>query len=182
VVNPYNLNRFHGNNGLNYPQSFNITVLYELPFFQHSGNEFEKLVLGGWRLNDISTFRSRRLDHAGIIRGPGSEVWNLSLFKEFHFWENNMLEFRAESFNLFNHTNPNNPNATYGQLKLRESYWRRRSPHPGARSALQILTSDRSNHWRHPSRRVAPYSLCGVSRALPSGWSTMSGIQYRPSP
>jgi hypothetical protein len=25
-----------------------------------------------------------------------------------------MLEFRAESFNLFNHTNPSNPNATLG--------------------------------------------------------------------
>ena len=44
--------------GLNYPQSFNITVLYELPFFQHSGNLLEKLILGGWRINDISTFRA----------------------------------------------------------------------------------------------------------------------------
>jgi hypothetical protein len=145
-----------------------VTVLYELPFFQHSGDEAEKLTLGGWRFNVISTFRSggsitpglsesnqglsARPDQAantstngpklwknaataqwfnttafkdpaygyygnaqnGIIRGPGSEVWNLSLFKEFHFWENNMLEFRAESFNLFNHTNPSNPNATLG--------------------------------------------------------------------
>jgi len=169
VVDPYNLQRFRGNAaGLNFPQSLAVTVLYELPFFQHSGDEAAKLTLGGWRFNVISTFRSggsitpglsesnqglsARPNQAantstngpklwknaataqwfntmaftdpgygyygnaqnGIIRGPGSEVWNLSLFKEFHFWENNMLEFRAESFNLFNHTNPNNPNATYG--------------------------------------------------------------------
>ena len=59
VVDPYNLNRFRGNAaGLNFPQSFAVTVLYELPFFRHSGNQFEKQVLGGWRLNDISTFRA----------------------------------------------------------------------------------------------------------------------------
>jgi hypothetical protein len=169
VVDPYSLNRYRGNAAsLNFPQSLAVTVLYELPFFQHSGDEAEKLTLGGWRFNVISTFRSggsitpglsesnqglsARPDQAantstngpklwknaataqwfnttafkdpaygyygnaqnGIIRGPGSEVWNLSLFKEFHFWENNMLEFRAESFNLFNHTNPSNPNATLG--------------------------------------------------------------------
>jgi len=167
VVDPYNLQRFRGNAaGLNFPQSMAFTVLYELPFFQDSGNGFEKEILGGWRLNDISTFRSGGsitpglsesnqglaarpnqiagtngpktwkngstqqwfntaafVDPAygyygdaqnGIIRGPGQEVWNLSLFKEFHFWENNLLEFRAESFNLFNHTNPSNPNATLG--------------------------------------------------------------------
>ena len=59
VADPYNLSRFHGNaSGLNFPQSFAITLLYELPFYRNSGNEFQKLVLGGWRLNDITTFRS----------------------------------------------------------------------------------------------------------------------------
>jgi hypothetical protein len=177
-VDPYNLNRFHGNNGLNYPHSLNITVLYELPFFQHSGNEFEKLALGGWRLNDISTFRSGgsitpgiTLTNAGLtarpfvvpgvstngpktwktgstqqwfneaayvnptastngvsnatlyygyygnaqngtIRGPGQEIWNLSLFKEFRIRETSLVEFRAEAFNLLNHTNPQNPNVS----------------------------------------------------------------------
>jgi hypothetical protein len=70
VVDPYNLGRFHGNNGLNYPQTFNITVLYELPFFQHSGNTFEKMTMGGWRLNDISTFR------AGTSITPGITLTN----------------------------------------------------------------------------------------------------------
>jgi hypothetical protein len=184
VVNPYNLGLFHGNNGLNYPQSFNITVLYELPFFRHSGNELEKQILGGWRLNDISTFRSGgsltpgiTLTNAGLtarpfvvpgvstngpktwktgstqqwfntaayvnpttvangvsnatlyygyygnaqngtIRGPGQEIWNLSLFKEFHIRETNAVEFRAEAFNLFNHTNPQNPNVTVANANV----------------------------------------------------------------
>jgi len=185
VSDPYNTSRFHGNaSGLNFPQSFAITVLYELPFFRN-GNAFEKLTLGGWRLNDISTFRSGGSITPGVsfstsgltarpfvvagtstngaktwktgstqqwfnaaayvnptgtqtggasnallyygyygnaqngtIRGPGQEVWNLSLFKEFQFKENNMVEFRAESFNLLNHTNPSNPNVSIGNANM----------------------------------------------------------------
>jgi hypothetical protein len=169
VIDVYNLKRYHGNTeSLNYPQSMAITVLYELPFFRN-GNEFEKLTLGGWRINDITTFRSgtslspglsksfqglaARPDLApgylrttgpktwkvgtsqqyfntaafvnpangylgnaqtGIIRGPGQQVHNLSLFKEFHIKEANLVEFRAEAFNVANHTNPSNPNTTLG--------------------------------------------------------------------
>ena len=184
VVNPYNLRLFHGNNGLNYPQTFNITVLYELPFFQHSGNLFEKEILGGWRLNDISTFRAGgsitpgiTLTNGGLtnrpfvapgtstngpktwktgstqqwfnaaayvnpttvvngvsnatlyygyygnaqngtIRGPGQEIYNLSMFKEFHIRETNVVEFRAEAFNLLNHTNPQNPNTSIANANM----------------------------------------------------------------
>ena len=32
--------------------------LYKLPFFQNSGNQLEKLTMGGWSINDITTFRS----------------------------------------------------------------------------------------------------------------------------
>jgi hypothetical protein len=184
MVDPYNLNRFHGNvSGLNFPQSFAITVLYKLPFFEH-GNLFERLALGGWSLNDISTFRagssitpgvtfstsgltarpfvvpgvstngpktwkngstqqwfnpaayvnptgttngvSNALQYYGYygnaqngtIRGPGQEVWNLSLFKEFHITEKNYFEFRAEAFNLLNHANPSNPNASIGNANM----------------------------------------------------------------
>jgi hypothetical protein len=40
------------------------------------------------------------------IRGPGRDNWNLSLFKSFVFSEErgSRLEFRAESFNTWNHT------------------------------------------------------------------------------
>jgi hypothetical protein len=38
------------------------------------------------------------------IRGPGRNNFNLSLLKNFSFTERFHMEFRAESFNLFNHT------------------------------------------------------------------------------
>ncbi len=42
----------------------------------------------------------------GTVYGPGRHNWNLSLFKSFTFSEarNSRLEFRAETFNTFNHT------------------------------------------------------------------------------
>jgi hypothetical protein len=44
------------------------------------------------------------------IRGPGRQNWNLALFKSFLFSETrgSRLEFRAEFFNAFNHTEFNN--------------------------------------------------------------------------
>lgn len=174
VIDPYNVARYHGNTeSLNYPQSMALTLLYEVPFFRNDRG-IRGLTLGGWRLNDISTFRSgtslspalsesnqglaARPDQVpgsstngpktwkygstrewfnkaafvdpaygyygdgqtGIIRGPGQQVHNLSLFKDFHFWENNTLEFRAEAFNVFNHTNPGNPNTTLGNSSYGE--------------------------------------------------------------
>ena len=50
----------------------------------------------------------------GIIRGPGQELFNMALYKTFNIAEKAHLEFRAEAFNTFNHTNPNNPNTTLG--------------------------------------------------------------------
>ncbi len=38
------------------------------------------------------------------LRGPGRDNWNLSVFKSFSFGEERRLELRAESFNLWNHT------------------------------------------------------------------------------
>jgi hypothetical protein len=183
VIDPYHLSRYHGNTeGLNFPQSLSITLLYQLPFFAH-GNQLEKLALGGWSFNDITTFRSgtslspgltetdqglaARPDQlagtstngpktwkknvaspewfntsafacpgstiagacaaapqtgwgfygdaqTGIIRGPGQYVFNMALSKDFHFTEKDFVEFRAEAFNTFNHTNPGNPNTTLG--------------------------------------------------------------------
>jgi hypothetical protein len=49
------------------------------------------------------------------IRGPGRQNWNLSLFKSFLFSETrgSRLEFRAEFFNAFNHTEFNNVSNTF---------------------------------------------------------------------
>ena len=40
-----------------------------------------------------------------ILLGPGYFNTNLSLVKDFHFTETRYLQFRAEFFNAFNHTN-----------------------------------------------------------------------------
>jgi hypothetical protein len=41
----------------------------------------------------------------GIIRGPGLADLDAALYKEFHLTESRYLEFRAEAFNVLNHTN-----------------------------------------------------------------------------
>jgi hypothetical protein len=39
------------------------------------------------------------------LRGPGYQIWDFSLFKNFAITERTKLEFRAEFFNVFNHPN-----------------------------------------------------------------------------
>jgi hypothetical protein len=46
------------------------------------------------------------------VVGPGRNNWNMALFKAFQIKENVRFEFRAESFNTFNHTQLSNPNTT----------------------------------------------------------------------
>ncbi len=57
----------------------------------------------------------------GTINGPGTKRVDFSLFKNFHFGESVTFQFRAEAFNIFNHTNfrainGNVSQATYGQV------------------------------------------------------------------
>jgi len=40
-----------------------------------------------------------------VVRGPGYQEWDLSLYKIFPITESKRLEFRAEAFNLANHVN-----------------------------------------------------------------------------
>jgi hypothetical protein len=40
------------------------------------------------------------------VRAPGFQNWDFSVFKNFAFSERARLQFRAEFFNVFNHTNP----------------------------------------------------------------------------
>ena len=44
------------------------------------------------------------------FHGPGIQMYDLSLFKQFRFTERMNLQFRAEFFNAFNHPNFANPN------------------------------------------------------------------------
>jgi len=49
------------------------------------------------------------------VRGPGRDNWNMSLFKSFVFSEErgSKLEFRAEFFNVWNHTELNSVSTTF---------------------------------------------------------------------
>ena len=57
----------------------------------------------------------------GCMEGPGLSVFDMAVGKEFHLYERLALEFRAEAFNVFNHTNFKSPNihyagTTFGQI------------------------------------------------------------------
>ncbi|HEV1285986.1 MAG TPA: hypothetical protein VNU44_11755, partial [Bryobacteraceae bacterium] len=47
-----------------------------------------------------------------LLHGPGAETVNFSIFKNFPLKERLKLQFRMETFALFNHTNFNNPAST----------------------------------------------------------------------
>jgi hypothetical protein len=47
------------------------------------------------------------------VVGPGYARWDASLFKNFKLTERFGMQFRAETFNVLNHVNFNNPNVTF---------------------------------------------------------------------
>ena len=56
----------------------------------------------------------------GAILGPGRQNWNMTLFKQFilGFREGANLEFRADAFNVFNHTQFSGLGTVFGQSTL----------------------------------------------------------------
>jgi hypothetical protein len=48
----------------------------------------------------------------GSLRGPAQTVWNAALARNFHIAGERSLQFRAEYFNILNHTLLNNPNTS----------------------------------------------------------------------
>jgi hypothetical protein len=61
---------------------------------------FSPAILPG--TSNIATFGN--LSH-NALRGPGRDNWNLALFKQIPLWhEKQHIELRAESYNVFNHT------------------------------------------------------------------------------
>ncbi len=52
-------------------------------------------------------------EHPGSVRGPGLWRADLSMFKNIKFNERFHMQFRAESFNTFNHTNPDGISTSY---------------------------------------------------------------------
>ena len=56
----------------------------------------------------------------GSFRGPGYADWDASIARMFPFTERTSLQFRAEYFNLLNHTNLGDPahrlGGTFGRI------------------------------------------------------------------
>jgi hypothetical protein len=68
----------------------------------------------GW-LADTSIFVPSTIGTFGnlsrnALRGPSAWSADLSLLKNFRFWEGKTFQFRAEAYNVFNHPNLGNPN------------------------------------------------------------------------
>jgi hypothetical protein len=71
--------------------------------FWFNPNDFQDPQLGHF---NIGTQRS-------ICCGPGLEQWDFSVHKKFAIDENRFFQFRAELFNIFNHTNFYNPDGHF---------------------------------------------------------------------
>jgi hypothetical protein len=54
----------------------------------------------------------------GVVLGPGYGRWDLSLAKNIKIHEDMKVQFRAEMFNIFNHTNPLAVNTTFATSTL----------------------------------------------------------------
>lgn len=52
----------------------------------------------------------------GILRGPGIQRWDISLFKNIRITEQVRMQLRGEAFNAFNQTNYNGPNTSFGSV------------------------------------------------------------------
>jgi hypothetical protein len=164
--NAYNLAAERGETQFDRRHVFNVSYVYELPFYKNQSG-FTGHLFGGWELSGIvnaytglplTVTGGSRIDPAGLglldpnsfagrrpnqvsnpnsgaphtfnqwfntaafvsppraagppgnaprgsVRGPGLQRWDLSLFKNTKIREGMSLQFRAEAFNIFNHTN-----------------------------------------------------------------------------
>jgi hypothetical protein len=165
MIDVYHPSRYYGNvPNINTPQMGSAAVIWTIPWFKNASNRFEKTVLGGWKLSDMTLLRSGlSLDmtysgnnsgypvrpdvtgaslygdksatswlanstylkahtnvsnpftapvagyfgnaNIGIIRGPGMVDFDMALYKTFPIFAKHQVEFRAEAFNVMNHTN-----------------------------------------------------------------------------
>ena len=154
ISDPHNPRYDYGTAGFDRRQIGVFSVVYDMPFFEHSGRA-AKGVLGGWTLSgvilaqsglplnvnsssDVLGLGGNTTDHAqqvsattypktfatwfsptsftnpgplqwgdalrNSVKGPGRMNFNISLYKAFHFTERVAFEFRADTFNTFNHT------------------------------------------------------------------------------
>jgi len=70
-----------------------------------------------------SAFTSEAIGQVGnsnrrFFHGPGINNWDFAVHKDTRLRESMALQFRAELFNVFNHTQFNNPNGTYNNSRF----------------------------------------------------------------
>jgi len=91
-----------------------------------------------------------RLGNAGrdILRGPGLQNWDFSLVKDTKarfLGEGGLIQLRAEFFNILNHTNLGNPNA---------SIFSTDATHTGPYSAAPNASAGRITTTAAPPRQI----------------------------
>ena len=100
-----------------FPQSLNCQFTYSVNLF--GGGDFSRCNLTGpvrlskgqrtfyqfYNTDGIQPPTATNPGDAapGVVRGPGVEDWDISLFKNFPLGEKRAVEFRVETFNTFNH-------------------------------------------------------------------------------
>ncbi|MBV9266181.1 MAG: hypothetical protein JO061_08445, partial [Acidobacteriaceae bacterium] len=102
-----------GSNGL--PNSSNRPDVVGAVSQPHSINSQTGWISGsGFALPVVGAWGNLK---AGAYRGPGRQDWNLALFKDFLFSEQrgSRFELRIETFNTFNHTQPNGVSTSFSQ-------------------------------------------------------------------
>jgi hypothetical protein len=178
-VDTYNLRGNRASSNYDQRHIFNMTYIWHLPFFAHSGPRTHSL-LGGWEWSGITLVQTGEPfsitngnfygDNAGVANGTGSGSYvdfapgvskghyagakfvsgvpgpilynpaavyapraltfgdsgrnslnnprrtqfDMGLFKQFALWRETALQFRAEGFNVFNHTQFNGVNNSPG--------------------------------------------------------------------
>jgi hypothetical protein len=55
-IDDSNFSRWRGTSNLNRTQTLQMSYVYDMPFFQHSGNRAARIGLGGWELGGITSF------------------------------------------------------------------------------------------------------------------------------
>ncbi|HEX4156583.1 MAG TPA: carboxypeptidase regulatory-like domain-containing protein [Acidobacteriaceae bacterium] len=58
LSNPYDPHYDRGSGGFDRRNIFNVNYIYDLPFYRHSGNGFQRTVLGGWEIAGITVAES----------------------------------------------------------------------------------------------------------------------------
>ena len=81
----------------------------------------------------------------GILRGPGFVNVDLNLTKMIMITERHRIQFRAEFFNLFNHTNLNVPGVNLGARLRADHLYQHRSPCNPVRDEVHVLGTKKHN-------------------------------------